>query len=101
MVLLEMSVFPLGADESVSPFVARCLEIIDQSGLDYEFGAMGTTIEGEFDEVLAVLRECVENVATDNNRVICSAKFDYRKGPGGRLAAKTSSVEQKLGKKLR
>jgi len=34
MVLMEMSVFPLGADESVSPFVARCLEIIDQSGLD-------------------------------------------------------------------
>jgi len=100
MVLLELSVVPLGVGESVSPYVARCLDIIDKSGLDYEFHSMGTTIEGPLDEVLAIMRRCIEELASDNDRVTCSAKLDYRKGSSGRLRSKTASVEKKLGKQL-
>src|SRR6187455_2267959 len=59
MVLLEMSITPLGKGESVSQFVAECVEIIDRSGLDYELHAMGTIVEGELDEVLDLMRRCM------------------------------------------
>ena len=47
MVVLDFSMFPLGVGESVSPYVARSLDIVDRSGLDYRCHAMGTTLEGD------------------------------------------------------
>lgn len=96
MVLLEFSVTPLGKGESVSQYVARCLEVIERSGLDYELHAMGTIVEGELPEVLAVLRECIETLATDCDRITCTAKLDYRRGASGRIRAKVESVERLL-----
>ena len=58
MVLLEMSITPLGVGESVSAYVAECVDLIDRSGLDYELHAMGTIVEGELDQVLELMR-CV------------------------------------------
>ena len=66
MVLLELSIVPLGKGESVSEYVARSLRIIDKSGLDYRLGPMGTTIEGELVEVLGVLRSCLEAMAAES-----------------------------------
>ena len=101
MVLLEFSMTPLGKGESVSPYVARSLKIIEESGLDYRLHAMGTIVEGEMDQVMAVVQRCFEAMASDCDRIACSAKFDYRRGRSGRLASKVASVEQKLGRKLR
>jgi len=98
MVLLEFSMFPLDKGESLSPFVARSLDIIDRSGLDYRCHAMGTTLEGEFDEVLDVVRQCFEVMSADCDRIECSIKIDYRKGRRGRLEGKVASVEEKLGR---
>jgi uncharacterized protein (TIGR00106 family) len=101
MVLLEFSVTPLGAGESVSQYVARCVDIVDQSGLAYELHAMGTIVEGELEQVVDLLRRCIEAVARDNPRVSCTAKIDYRQGASGRLTSKVQSVEAKLGRALR
>ena len=101
MVLLELSVVPLGEGVSVSRYVARCLDIIDSSGLDYRLNAMGTTVEGELSEVLGVLRQCIEAIAQDCDRVTCTAKLDYRKGLRGRLTSKITSVQDKVGRPLR
>ena len=101
MVLLEFSISPLGKGDSVSQYVARTLDIIDRSGLDYRLHAMGTIIEGELDQVLAVLKVCLDAVAADCDRVSCTAKLDYRAGHSGRLASKVASVEEKLGRKLK
>jgi len=101
MVLLDFSMTPLGKGESVSPYVTRCLEIVAASGLDYRLHAMGTTLEGELDEVLSVVRRCFEALQTDCDRISCSVKIDYRKGPGGRLQSKVSKVEVLLGRSLR
>ena len=98
MVLLEFSMFPIGKGESLSPYVARALDIVDRSGLPYRCHAMGTTIEGEFDEVLDVVRECFHAMAEDCNRIECSIKVDYRKDHAGLLESKIASVEQKLGR---
>jgi len=101
MVLLEMSITPLGKGESVSQYVAECMELVDQRGLDYELHAMGTIVEGELDEVLALMRRCIEQMATHSDRVTCVAKLDYRRGHSGRLKSKVTSVEQKLGREVR
>lgn len=101
MVLLEFSISPLGEGESVSAYVARSLDLVDQSGLDYRLHAMGTIVEGELDQVLDLMKRCIEAVAADCKRVTCSAKLDYRQGHSGRLRAKVESVERKVGRELR
>jgi uncharacterized protein (TIGR00106 family) len=101
MVLLDFSMTPLGKGESVSPYVARCLEVVAASGLDYRLHAMGTTLEGELDEVLAVVRRCFEALQPDCERISCSIKIDYREGPGGRLQSKVQKVEALVGRPLR
>ena len=101
MVLLEFSITPLGAGAGVSQDVARAVDIIDRSGLDYRLHAMGTIVEGELDQVLSVLKECVENMAQHHSRVSVSAKLDYRQGAAGRLTSKVAKIEQTLGRPLK
>ncbi|MFQ5673047.1 MAG: MTH1187 family thiamine-binding protein [Nitrospinales bacterium] len=101
MVLLEFSMTPLDKGESVSPYVSRSLKIIDESGLDYRLNPMGTVLEGEWDEVMAVVKQCYEAMSADCNRITCSIKIDARKGHKGRLQSKVASVEAKLGKTLK
>ena len=101
MVLLEFSMSPLGKGESVGKYVSRSLAIVDQSGVDYRLNPMGTVLEGEWDEVLAVVKQCYERMRKDCNRISCSIKIDARKGAKGRLGSKVASVERRLGKKLK
>jgi uncharacterized protein (TIGR00106 family) len=100
MVLLEMSITPLGKGESVSAYVAECVDIVDRSGLDYELHSMGTIVEGELDQVLDLMRRCIEQTATHSDRVTCAAKLDFRRAHEGRLKSKVTSVEQKLNRSL-
>jgi uncharacterized protein (TIGR00106 family) len=95
-VILDFSMYPLDKGESLSPFVARSIKIIRESGLPYEFRSMGTSIEGEWEEVLGVVQRCFEAMRADCSRVVLSLKADYRKGPSGRMKRKVQSVEEKL-----
>ena len=101
MLLAEISMWPMDRGESVSPYVARVLDIIDRSGLPYRLGPLGTCIEGEWDEVMAVVKRCFDALAADSNRVAITMKCDWRKGRSGSLDQKVASVEQKLGRKLK
>jgi uncharacterized protein (TIGR00106 family) len=101
MVLLEFSMSPLGKGESVGKYVARSLEIVDKSGVDYRLNPMGTVLEGDWDDVFGVVKQCFERMRKDCNRISCSIKVDYRKGAQGRLQAKVASVEKRLGRKLK
>ena len=92
---------PLEKGSSVGEYVARSLQIVEASGLDYRLHAMGTLVEGDIDQVLGVLKMCLEAMAADCDRITCTAKLDYRRGYSGRLEAKVSSVEQKLGRPLK
>jgi uncharacterized protein (TIGR00106 family) len=93
--------FPIGQGESVSPYVARILDIIDRSGLDYQLHSMGTVIEGEIAQVLDVVKQCLDAMAADCDRISCTIKLDYRKGHRGRLHSKVKSVEDRLGRTLK
>src|SRR5438445_9340348 len=97
MVLLDFSMTPLGKGESVGSYVARCLDIVAASGLDYRLHAMGTTLEGDLDQVLAVVRQCFEALEGDCNRISCSIKIDYRGGSAGRLESKVQKVQTLVG----
>lgn len=100
MVVLEFSMYPLDKGDSLSSYVARSLDIIDKSGLDYELHAMGTLLEGEFDQVMGVVRDCYQAMAADCERIACYIKLDHRQGRSGRLKSKVASVERKVGRKL-
>ena len=101
MVLLEFSMSPMDKGESVSNYVSGSLKIISESGIDYRLNPMGTVLEGEWNDVMGVVKRCYETMRTDCKRITCSIKIDYREGEKGRLASKMASVEEKLGKKLK
>ncbi len=98
--LLEFSMAPLAKGESVGEYVARSLEIIDRSGVPYRLNPMGTVLEGEWDEVMSVVRQCLEAMSGDCDRVTCTIKFDWRREATGRLSSKVASVEKRLGRPL-
>jgi len=100
--LVEFSIFPTEQTQSKSVFVARVLDIVDRSGLEYQLTPMGTIIEGEtVEEVMAVINAAYEELQKDCGRIYSSIKIDWREGPVGRLNKKVGSVEAKLGRKLR
>jgi len=100
--LIEFSIFPTEQTQSKSIFVARVLDIVDNSGLDYQLTPMGTIIEGEtVEEVLEVIHAAYSELQKDCGRIYSSIKIDWREGPVGRLKKKVGSVEAKLGRKLR
>jgi len=99
--LAEFSVVPLGRGESVSEYVAECLKIVDASGLDYRINPMGTVVEGDYDEVMALVKKCHMRVMELSNRVVTTVKIDDRIGVKHMMSGKISSVEGKLGKKLK
>ncbi|HSB45482.1 MAG TPA: MTH1187 family thiamine-binding protein [Nitrospira sp.] len=101
MVLLEFSMSPLGKGESVGKYVARSLDIIDKSGVNYRLNPMGTVLEGEWDDVMRVVTRCFQRMKRDCRRISCSIKIDYRKGHSGRLSSKVASVERRLKRKVR
>lgn len=99
--LAEFSVVPIGKGESVSQYVAECLRIVEASGLDYRLNPMGTVLEGDYDKVMGVVRECHMRVLEMTPRVITTVKIDDRKGRAGTLLTKIESVEKKLGIELK
>lgn len=100
MVLLEFSMSPLDKGVSLSPYVARSLDIIDQSGLPYQLTPMGTILEGEWGEVMAVVTACYQRMSQDCDRISTSMRIDYRAGKSGRLKSKIQAVESRLGRTL-
>jgi uncharacterized protein (TIGR00106 family) len=92
---------PLGKGESVGQYVARSLDIIDKSGVAYRLNPMGTVLEGEWNDVLQVVRKCYERMKKDCNRISCTIKVDSRKGHKGRLDSKVASVEKRLKRKMK
>lgn len=99
--LLEFSMSPLGKGESVSEQVAASLRIIDESGIDYRLNPMGTVLEGEWEQVMGVVKQCFDEMSRTCDRVTCTMKMDWRRGATGRLESKIASVEKRLQRPLK
>ncbi|BBH66592.1 hypothetical protein ACTI_32770 [Actinoplanes sp. OR16] len=95
--LVAFSVTPIGAGDSVGDAVAEAVRVVRASGLPNRTDAMFTTIEGEWDEVMAVVRQAVDAVAAVSPRVSLSLKADIRPGVTDALTAKVEHIERVLG----
>ncbi len=101
MVMVEFSMFPLDKGESLSPYVARILDVIDKSGVTYRLNPMGTVLEGDYDEVMGVVRACFKELEKDCSRISMTLKMDYRKTKESRLNKKVEKLESILNKELK
>jgi uncharacterized protein (TIGR00106 family) len=95
-VLVAFSVAPSGAGDSVSEAVAAAVRVVRESGLPNETNAMFTNIEGEWDEVMDVVKRAVEAASAGSARVSLVLKADIRQGVTGALTAKVDAVERHL-----
>ncbi|MCU7496429.1 MAG: MTH1187 family thiamine-binding protein [Ignavibacteria bacterium] len=100
MVLLEFSMSPTDKGESLSSYVAKILDYIDESGVTYRLTPMGTILEGEWDKVINVVTGCFKLMQQDSRRISVNLKVDYRAGEESRLESKIQKVEKILDKKL-
>ncbi len=98
--LVEFSIVPIGAGNSISGQVAEVLRIVDASGLPYKINPMGTVAEGEWDEVMSLIKKCHASVMKTGKRTLTSISIDDRPGYPNRLDEKVKSVEQTMGKSL-
>ena len=98
--IAEISLVPIGSGEKLSEAVAEVLDIIDHSGIDYILTPMGTILEGEWDEVMDLVKECHNKLKKKHPRVLTSIKIDDREGAQQMLKSKVDQVENKLGRKL-
>jgi uncharacterized protein (TIGR00106 family) len=101
MTLMEFSMIPLDKGDSFSPYVARILRIVDDSGLNYRLNPMGTVVEGEWDDLLHLLTRCFRELEKDCHRISLQVRFDYRKGSESRMESKIQSVLVKAGRSLK
>lgn len=97
--LVAFSVAPTGGGDpsgSVHEAVAAAVRVVRESGLPHQTDAMFTTIEGEWDEVFAVVKQATEAVGEYGPRVSLVLKADIRPGRTGELTAKVERLEQAL-----
>jgi uncharacterized protein (TIGR00106 family) len=96
--IVAFSISPLAGDEtgSVTEAVAAAVRVVRESGLPNETNAMFTNIEGEWDEVMAVVKRAVDVVAEVSPRVGLVLKADIRPGYDGQLTAKVQRIEDTL-----
>lgn len=85
-----------GADGSVHDAVAAAVKIVRESGLPHQTDSMFTTIEGEWDEVFAVVKEATEAVGRFGSRVSLVIKADIRPGYSGELSGKVERLEKAI-----
>ena len=98
--IAEFSVWPL-VGASVSEYVAKVVKLVDESGLPYKLNAMGTVVEGDWDEVLGLIKKCHQLLAAQTERVITNISIDDRKGKTQRITGKVESIERILGKEMK
>lgn len=94
--IAAFSITPLGTGTSVSPAVADAVHLVRASGLPNETNAMFTNVEGDWDEVMSLIKACVDKVAESAPRVSVVIKIDHRPGVSGALKAKVQAVESLL-----
>jgi uncharacterized protein (TIGR00106 family) len=96
--IVAFSVSPSGSDATggVGAAVAEAIRVVRASGLPNETNAMFTNIEGEWDEVMAVVKQAVYAVAAVSPRVSLVLKADIRPGYTGQLTAKVERITEAL-----
>jgi len=99
--LAEFSIIPIGAGSSIGDRLAEVLRIVDASGIPYKINPMGTVVEGEWDEVIRLIKKCHSTVMKTGERAVTTISIDDRKGKPKRIDQKVRSIEKRIGKALK
>ena len=94
--IIAFSITPLGVGEGVGEYVADAVRVVRDSGLPNHTDAMFTSVEGDWDEVMDVVKRAVDAVAVRAPRVSLVLKADIRPGVTDGLTAKVETVERLL-----
>jgi len=94
--IAAFSITPIGIGDSVSEPVAEAVRLVRESGLANETNAMFTNVEGDWDEVLTLIKSCVMSVAEVAPRVSVVIKIDHRPGVTGALRSKVDAIDERL-----
>jgi len=96
-VIMDLCIVPLGVGVSVSAYVAECHRVLQAAGLKTQLHAYGTNIEGDWDVVMAAVKQCHERVhAMGAPRITTTIKLGTRIDRDQTMADKVRSVEKKL-----
>ncbi len=101
MIVANISIFPLGQGVSLSESVAQAIDEVDKSRLDYRVTAMGTIVEGEWDEVMKLIKKMRDRMLKKSERIYLNITIDDKNDKRRRLESKVKSVEQVLSKSLK
>lgn len=99
--LVELSVIPLNGDTHLSDEIAQVVRRISESGLPYQLTPSGTCIEGEWDEVMRVIKECHQHMLERSPHVFTTIRIEDEPGAREKIVSNVASVEAKVGGHLR
>lgn len=95
--LVGFSIVPVGQGESIGDLVAEVIRIVERSKLPYRLTPMGTVVQGNWDEVMALLKKCHHKALSKGRRVMTHISIDDRKGARNPIQHKIESVERRIG----
>ncbi|UCE85646.1 MAG: thiamine-binding protein [Deltaproteobacteria bacterium] len=92
--LAEFRITPVDAHGEFPRLVAEVLRVVADSRLQYQLHAMGTTLEGELNEILEVVRRSHEELRKHSNRILIELSIDDRSGKEGELVRSIEHVRE-------
>ena len=95
--MVELSIVPVGNDAHISKYVAEAVKLVHASGVEYRLTPMGTLLIGEWEPVMAIVRQCHEAVRQHCDRVVTKIKIVDVAGEQKMPEYKVASVEKLLG----
>ena len=98
--LFSVSMFPIGSGDDLSGPVSKVIDELDRAGLNYQVSAMDTVIEGEWKDVMPVIRRAYRHLTDEYDRVYLSIDVDEHRSVGARLEGAIADVEEELGRPL-
>jgi len=92
--LAELSINPLGRGTHLSHDLGEILKVIDDSGLPYRLTPLGTCIEGEWDQVMPLVRRCHDMARSRSTHVMTTVRIEDEEGGRNKLVDNVESVER-------
>ncbi|MEX0880406.1 MAG: MTH1187 family thiamine-binding protein [Thermoanaerobaculia bacterium] len=99
--LAELTIIPVGGDTHLAARIAEALKIVDASGLPYQLTPSGTCVEGEWDEIMPVVRLCHDRVRGLSPHVFTTIRIEDEEGERHKLTRNVSAVEERAGRSFR
>ena len=99
--LVELSINLLGRGTHLSQDLAQILKTVDESDLRYCLTPLGTCIEGEWDEVMALVKKCHLQARTLSSHVMTTLRIEDEEGATDKLNENIGAVERAANRKLR